>query len=356
MRQTRKIDHIKYALKIPDQPEAGFADVHLLHCSLPELDWQELDLECSFLNKKIKAPIMINAMTGGHSDVLEINKNLARAAKESGLAIALGSQRAALEDKTVISTFKVVREENPTGIVIANLSAGCRLQEAAAAVEMLEADALQLHVNVPQELAMSEGDRSFRGLVANIAEITAKLSVPVIVKEVGFGMSRETVAQLYRCGVKYIDISGRGGTNFIAIEKGRAVDDGSSFIEGLNDWGIPTAVSIAEARAERLPIFIIASGGLRTSLDIAKSIALGADLTALSRPFLQTLLRQGYRDLIAHIETLIVGLKKAMLMCGAANIQQLKKVPLIITGQTKEWLTARNIDIKPYAQRKFINQ
>ncbi len=355
MRQSRKIDHINHALAEKDRRAAGFADVHLLHRSLPELNWDELNTRCFFLGKEIGAPLMINAMTGGHSAVLEINRSLARAAKETGLPIALGSQRAAIEDKNVVDTFRVVRAENPAGVVIANLSAGCTLKDAKQAVEMLEADALQLHVNVPQELAMAEGDRDFRGLLAGIAEITANLPVPVIVKEVGFGMTRETVAQLYRAGVKYIDISGRGGTNFIAIEQERTPNGISAGIEDISDWGIPTAVSIVEARAERLPVFTVASGGVRSSHDIAKALALGADLTAVSKPFLQTLLYLGYPALIKHIETLITGLKKVMLMCGATGIPQLKKVPLVISGQTKEWLVARNIDVYHYARRSYSN-
>jgi isopentenyl-diphosphate delta-isomerase len=350
MRQSRKIDHINFALAKKDNYSTGFSDVKLLHRSLPELNWDDIDTSCQFLNKKLAAPILINAMTGGHPDVKEINRSLARAAKQAGIAIALGSQRAALEDASVSGTFKVVREENPEGVVIANLSAACSLAEAHQAVEMVQADALQLHVNVPQELAMAEGDREFSDILPNISRINKELSVPVIIKEVGFGMSKETVAQIYQTGVKMIDISGSGGTNFIAIEEGRNKEN-LNYAGDLSDWGIPSMVSIVESLESGFPMGIVASGGLRSSSDIAKALALGADLAGISRPFLQTLMDKGEQELNEHIRQLIAGLRKIMLMCGAVNVAELTNVPAIITGMSAEWLKARGIDINKYAQR-----
>lgn len=350
MRQSRKIDHINYALATPDQPQAGFHDVSLLHRSLPELSWDDIDTGCTFLGKKLAAPLMINAMTGGHPDVMEINRSLAKVARRAGVAIALGSQRAALEDPRVANTFQVVRAENPTGVVIANLSAHCTVAEAQQAVDMLAADALQLHVNVPQELAMGEGDRQFTGLVANISQISRQLKVPVIVKEVGFGMSMETVIQIHRTGVDIIDISGRGGTNFIAIEEQRNQQI-SKLGPDIHQWGLTTVVSLIESQQPNLPMTVIASGGVRTPYDIAKALALGADLVGISRPFLQILLEKGEEELFHHIDQLIIGLRKIMLMCGAKDVGGLRSVPAIITGTTAEWLTARGVDISRYARR-----
>lgn len=352
MRQSRKIDHINYALAAPDQQEAGFTDVSLLHSSLPELSWDDIDTSCTFLGKKLTAPIIINAMTGGHPDVAEINRSLAKGAKRAGVAIALGSQRAALEDQRVANTFQVVREENPEGVVIANLSAHCTVTEAQQAVSMLTADAIQLHVNVPQELAMAEGDRQFTGLLNNITQISSKLDVPVIIKEVGFGMSMETVMQIYQTGVRMIDISGRGGTNFIAIEEQRYQHDPVFYYEDIHQWGLSTVVSLLETQHLNLPISIIASGGVRTPYDITKSLALGANLVGISRPFLQTLLDKGEEELHNHIQQLKIGLRKIMLMCGARDIAKLSNVPAIITGPSAEWLTVRGIDIGGYARRK----
>ncbi|MBM7855677.1 isopentenyl-diphosphate delta-isomerase [Desulfohalotomaculum tongense] len=354
MRQSRKIDHIKNALNKPDLAEAGFKDVHLLHKSIPEVNWDEIDTSCIFLGKRLAAPLVINAMTGGHPAVKEINKNLARAARETGVAIALGSQKAALENTGVIDTFQVVRKENPGGVVIANLSAHCTVDEAQRAIEMVEADALQLHVNVPQELAMAEGDRNFRGIASNISALVRQIDIPVIVKEVGFGMSMETVQQIYQAGVRIVDISGRGGTNFITIEEERCKENSRQFMGDVSDWGITTVTSIVEAKELNLPVKIVASGGLRTSYDISKSIALGADLTGISRPFLQTLIEQGSEGLVNHIQQLINGLRRIMMMCGAAGIQALQQVPVVITGNSAQWLKARGIDIGKYARKNEL--
>ncbi|MBO8138447.1 MAG: type 2 isopentenyl-diphosphate Delta-isomerase [Desulfotomaculum sp.] len=356
MRQSRKIDHINNALSRPDQADAGFKDIHVLHRSIPEVNWDEIDTSCEFLGKKLTAPLMINAMTGGHPRLEEINKNLAWAAMETGIAIALGSQRAALEDESVIDTFKVVRKENPSGVVIANLNAGCSVDEAKKAVEMVEADAIQLHVNVPQELAMAEGDRNFRGITENISVLVQSLDVPVIVKEVGFGMSMETVHQIYQTGARIIDISGRGGTNFITIEMDRCPGCTGGLSSDISDWGIPSAVSIVEAVETSLPVKIVASGGLRTSYDISKSLALGASLTGISRPFLEILIEKGREELADHIKNLISGLKKIMMMCGAASIEQLQQVPVVITGETARWLEVRGIDVSKYAHQGCKNR
>lgn len=350
MRQSRKIDHINYALAEPDVTSAGFSDVNLVHRSVPELNWVDIDTSVDFLAKKLTAPIIINAMTGGHPDVRGINGCLAAAAKEAGVAIALGSQRAALEDDSVIGTFKVVREVYPKGVLIANLSAHCTVDEARRVVEMIEADALQLHVNIPQELAMAEGDRNFSGMLSSISRVVEHLEVPVIVKEVGFGMSMETALQLHRAGVKMIDISGRGGTNFISIEEGRS-DNTNTAIEGISHWGISTVTSLAEVKHLNLPLYTVASGGVRTSYDMAKAIALGANLTGISRPFLQTLLDHGQQGLDQLLDKLITGLKKIMLMCGAKNIEQLQKVPVVITGETAQWLKCRGVNLDTFAQK-----
>ncbi|WP_031517984.1 type 2 isopentenyl-diphosphate Delta-isomerase [Desulfofalx alkaliphila] len=351
MRQLRKIDHINHALKEPDIPMAGFADIFILHNSIPELNWADLDTGSVFLNKSLSAPLIINAMTGGHPDLEHINGSLAEAARKAGIAMALGSQRAALEDETVIDTFKVVRRENPHGVVIANLNAGCTPLEAKKAVQMVQADAIQLHVNVPQELAMAEGDRDFKGVLAAISEVAQQLTVPVIVKEVGFGMSKETVAKLYRAGVKMVDISGRGGTNFISIEESRTSKERAK-LEGVSNWGISTVISLVEAKSLNLPIHITASGGLRTAHDLAKSLALGADLVGISRPFLETLINEGKEALNRHLEELIRGLKKIMLMSGCKTIACLQQVPVIVTGSSAHWLKLRGIDLKKLAQRQ----
>jgi isopentenyl-diphosphate delta-isomerase len=244
---------------MPDGPSTtGLEDIRLLNCSLPELDLEEIDLSQELWGKKLQFPLIINALTGGNDQAKSINRDLAIVCRKYGLAMAVGSQTIALENPNRVESFSIVRDYNPEGVVIANLGAGTGTNAAREAVNMIAADAIQLHLNVPQELAMPEGERCFRGIVDKVAKIVNDSEVPVIAKEVGFGLSRESVQQLYQVGVRVFDIGGQGGTNFIAIEDKR----GGLFQGELDSWGIPTAVSLAEIVACVLPITIMASGEL----------------------------------------------------------------------------------------------
>ncbi len=193
-RKLRKKEHLEYALKTSQLPaENGFSDIFLVYDALPDLNFKQIDTSLEFLKKKLKAPLLINAMTGGHPEVKQINRSLAAVAARAGIAMAVGSQTAGLEDPQVRDTYRIARDENPAGVLLANLSALAAPPMVKEAVEMIEADGVQLHLNVAQELAMPEGDRNFRGALANIEKISALSPVPVIVKEVGFGLSREAV-------------------------------------------------------------------------------------------------------------------------------------------------------------------
>jgi len=300
------------------------------------------------MGKKLKAPLLINAITGGHPSVMNINKSLARVARQAGIAMAVGSQMAGLENPGLKQTYEVARWENPDGIVLANLSAAAPPELAAAAVEMVSADGLQLYLNTPQELAMQEGDRDFSGIIANIREVASSLEVPVIVKEVGFGLSRESVATIYNAGVRHVDIGGQGGTNFIAIENMRS---GRKASQGMLNWGIPTAVSLLESRSLSLPLFVIASGGLETGVDVAKAIALGAGLAGMARIFLKELLQKSEEALLNKVMEIINELRLVMLMSGAENLEQMSKKPVLIMGRVAEWMDRRGIDISMYARR-----
>jgi isopentenyl-diphosphate delta-isomerase len=321
--------------------------MYLVHNALPELNRGGVDCAVSFMGKQLRAPLMINAITGGHAGVLEINRGLARAAAACGIAMAVGSQRAALDDPAVRDTFVVAREENPDGLLLANLSALCTSDEALEAINMIDADGIQLYLNVNQELAMREGDTDFRGVLANIQSLVRDLPVPVVVKEVGCGLARETVLALYRAGVSYIDVSGRGGTNFAAIESRRGGSGGAY----LEQWGIPSAVSLLEALSTGLPLKVIASGGLRSVVDIAVALAAGASLTAMAGPFLRALQAGGTEGLAGYINDLITGLQRVMMLTGAENLVALARKPLVITGFTAEWLCRRGVDIDCYARR-----
>lgn len=287
-------------------------------------------------------------MTGGHPGVKEINRSLAKVARDFGIAMAVGSQMAGLENPDVRDTYTVAREENPNGILLSNLSAGASPQQAAAAVEMISADGLQLYLNVPQELAMLEGDRDFRGIIENIRDVVSSLSVPVIVKEVGFGLSRESMSDIYKAGVRFVDVGGQGGTNFVAIENLRS---GKESCKGILNWGIPTAASLLEVLSLELSFFSIATGGLSSGIDVAKAMALGAGLVGMARTFLRALLEESEEALRGLVINIINELRLAMLMTGADNLPRLKEKAVLITGTTAEWMERRGIDVNRYAGR-----
>lgn len=300
----------------------------------------DIDLSCSFLGKKLACPVIINALTGGTDEAAEINRGLASLAHKYGLAMAVGSQTIALERPGLDKSFAVVRDMNPEGVILANVSANSSVEDCLAAVDMIAADGLQLHFNVPQELAMNEGDRNFRGILENVGLITQACPVPVIAKEVGFGFSRESALKLFNCGVRIFDNGGKGGTNFLAIEGHR----GGRLSQALSNWGISTAASLGEILALKLPVQIIASGGIRQASDLAKAIAMGAELVGIGGFFLKILLQEGIQELDQRLDQLFYQTKAVFLMAGAADCMEIKKKPVIILGRTAEWLKTRGID------------
>lgn len=349
-RAERKWDHIRYALQSEKKCSAAFEDIQFIHQSLPDINVDEIRLDYSIGELSLSSPIFINAMTGGGGErTFRINKELSIVANETGLAMAVGSQMSALKDESERYTYKIVRQENPNGIIIANLGSEATIDNAKMAVEMLEANALQIHLNVIQELTMPEGDRNFTGALKRIESIVREINVPVIVKEVGFGVSRETVQALTAIGVSFVDIGGVGGTNFAQIENKRRENSLSFF----NAWGIPTAISILEAANQSKDLSIIGSGGIRSSLEIAKAIAIGADGVGIAGLFLKDLLEKGIDTLKSNIDTLHHELIFIMAALGAKKIPDLKNVPLIISGNTFHWLNQRGIDTTKYSRRQM---
>ncbi|MCR3921070.1 MAG: type 2 isopentenyl-diphosphate Delta-isomerase [Firmicutes bacterium] len=338
-RQERKLEHLQHVVRA-ELANADFDHVDLIHNCLPELAIQALDLSTTLAGIRLPCPFLINAITGGVEDAKKLNRELALVAKDCGFAIAVGSQMAALENPHYHRTYGVVRDVYPDGIIFANIGAYASVELAKQAVEMVEANALQIHLNVPQELLMAEGDVDFRGYQEHIAKIVQAVTVPVIIKEVGFGIAKEQAALFAQLGVTAIDVGGRGGTNFMQIESHRAQHDTSA---DLLQWGIPTALSILEARAGAPCLDIIASGGINSGLLAAKALALGANAVGIAGLAIRILLAEGPNKLRERLDRIMRELKMVMVMTGSATVRDLGQTPVVITGKTKEWMTARSL-------------
>ncbi|MDR3591452.1 MAG: type 2 isopentenyl-diphosphate Delta-isomerase [Negativicutes bacterium] len=350
MRQSRKSDHLQCSATLADGPEqTGFADFRLVHNCLPDLAWEEIELGTVVAGIPLTHPLIINAVTGGAPDVASMNAQLAELARSTGAAMAVGSQFSALEDPAVHDTYTIVRRHNPGGTLWANLGAHATPDDARRAVAMIGASAIQIHLNVAQELIMAEGDRDFRGYLANIAAIANASEVPVIVKEVGCGIAREQAAALIDAGVSAIDVGGAGGTNFLGIEAARS---GVELRQELLGWGIPTAISAVEVVSVLKPgVDLIVSGGIRSPLEAVIALALGGRAVAVAGPLVKLLLRQGPEEAESWVADFLGGIKRFMLLVGAKRPADLNRVPLVITGASCDWLLARSIDITKYANR-----
>lgn len=329
--ETRKADHLRLCIEEDVQfreTTSGFERYRFTHCCLPELDRTEIDLTSTFLGKKLAAPLLISSMTGGTELAQTINYRLADVAQKYKIAMGVGSQRIAVENPQLADTF-AVRRRAPDILLFANIGAvqlnyNYGLAQCQKIVDLLEADALILHLNPLQECVQTEGDTNFKGLLDQIAKLCEKLPVPVIAKEVGNGISGKMAKKLLAAGVSAIDIAGAGGTSWAKIEGERARDGkqrrlGTTFA----DWGIPTAECIVSTRAAAPDVPLIASGGLQHGLDAAKAIALGADMAGLARAFLQAA-AESESALELLVEVLIAEIATVMFCTGCANLDELK--------------------------------
>lgn len=332
----RKSDHIRINLEedVRSGLTTGLERYFFLHNALPDLNLTEIDLSVEIFGKKLKAPLLISSMTGGSSEATQINQRLAEAAQAAGIAMGLGSQRAALEDESLAASFRV-RNVAPDILLFANIGAvqlnyGYGLGHLQRAVEMAEADALMLHLNALQEAVQPEGDTNFAGLLKKIEIMCKQLPVPIVVKEVGWGISAEVAKQLARAGVQAIDVAGAGGTSWTQVEMHRAKKPSQARLAAaFADWGITTSESIIQVREALRTMRIFASGGLRNGLDIAKCIALGAELGGMAGPFLKAA-NESVELVTETIEEVAQELRVAMFAAGAGDVPTLQRVPLVL--------------------------
>ncbi len=330
--RDRKAEHIQLALDRRMQTGGAFDRFRLMHCALPEIDLAEVDMSTRFLDKTLSAPLLISCMTGGTDEAEAINRNLAIAAERVGVALGLGSQRKAIEDPATRESFQV-RDVAPNVALLGNLGAvqfnyGYGLAECREAVEMIGADALVLHLNPLQEAIQPEGDGNFSGLLERIGATVDELEVPVVVKEIGMGISGAVAEALHGVGVRVIDTAGAGGTSWARIEAARA--DDLEIGELFADWGVPTAVSIRAAAAFD-DVTVIGSGGVRNGMDMAKAIALGADVVGLAYPFLRAA-TESPDAVETQLRRTLRELQICMFCTGARTVADLQQVELLEEG------------------------
>ena len=354
--ERRKLDHIRICLERDvefKRVTTWLEHVWLVHSAVPAAELHEIDLRVRFLGHDFAAPIMVSAITGGTGEAERINAAIAEAVEELGLGMGVGSQRAALERPELARTFRVAREKAPNAFLVANIgysevARGLPLGALERLVSMIEADALAIHLNPLQEVIQAEGAPGGPSFLDRLAELADHLSVPIIVKEVGCGISAEVAKALEAHGADAIDVAGAGGTSWAAVEYYRALEAGDALRARLGrtfwDWGISTAASILEVRsATELPL--IASGGVRTGLDVAKCLALGADLAGLALPVLKAAVR-GPDAVKEFLRALIEELKVAVFLTGCRSVAELKRAPVVLTGPLAEWVKARNLKVR----------
>ena len=339
-------DRKRAHLDLCEQAEVEYArkttlleEVDLVHNALPELAVAEIDVSTSLLGKRLRAPLLVTGMTGGTSEAAEINQALAQVAEGHGIAFGLGSQRAMQRTPELAYTF-AVRAHAPTTLVLANLGVVqatiTPTADVARLVERVGADAVCIHLNPAQELIQSGGDRDFRGGLATFARLVRELPVPVVAKETGCGIARTVAVRLRDVGVHTLDVSGAGGTSWVKVEALRADDDGRALGDEFADWGIPTAAALAGVRG--LGLEVVASGGIRTGLDVAKAVALGARVAGVALPVFRAYREGGVIAAARFLERLVEGLRTAMVLTGSRDLEVLSRAPLVLGQRLRDWL------------------
>lgn len=345
----RKVDHLTLCAT-GDVAFRGkstlFEEVALVHDALPELDASELDTSCRLLGKKLRAPFVVAAMTGGTDEAARVNRELASVAEERGWGFGLGSQRAMHVKGASSATYRV-RDVAPTTLVLGNLgavqAAKMTTREVAALVAEVGADAICVHLNPAMELVQPGGDRDFRGCADALARLARELDVPVVAKETGCGLSARAARRILDAGVRAVDVSGAGGTSWVAVETHRAKDAGDvaarALGEALWDWGVPTAASVAICAGAGLSQ-VVATGGVATGVDVAKAIALGATAGGIARPMLKALTAGGRAGALAFAEAAEAELRAVMLLTGSRTLADLARAPRVLGSTLRAWIEA----------------
>lgn len=328
MTKSRKDDHIRICMEkdVEFRKSNGFEHVELEHKALPEISRDEIGLGTRFLGKKFRYPLFIEAITGGTAQGEKINKNLARAAEALGIGMGVGSQRAMLEDATLAKTYRV-RDVAPGIFLLGNIGAAqvreYGTEKILSLADSIKADGLAIHLNVAQELAQKEGNKSWKGVFNDIRFLCKKAKFPVIAKETGCGISGRLSRELVSAGVKAIDVAGAGGTSWVKVDSHRTDAD----VSHLEEWGIPTAEALKDV-AGSVKIPIIASGGIRNGVEVAKAVAMGASLAGMALPLLKPA-TESWQAVKAHLEKIISQMEDAMFLVGARNVRELQKIRII---------------------------
>jgi isopentenyl-diphosphate delta-isomerase len=318
--------------------------VKLVHCAMPELSVDQVSLKTRLFGKELKAPLLITGMTGGTERAGQVNRELALVAEEAGIAFGVGSQRAMAERPELLKTF-AVREVAPTTVVIGNIGlrqAGAMgLDAVKRLTDSIGADALALHLNPGQELTQPEGDRDFSGGYEIVAQLVRAYGDRLMVKETGCGISPDVARRLVDCGVRTLDVSGLGGTSWVRVEQLRAAGIAAEVGSLFSSWGIPTAAAIASVRRAVGPgVTLIASGGLRNGLDVARALALGANLGGMALPLFRAQQEGGVAQVRKSLETILTTLKHALVLTGSKDTQEFQSKPKVLVAELKDWLAA----------------
>lgn len=350
---NRKLDHILICLgrDVRSRIPTGFEDIYLVHKAFPEVSLEKIDCSIEFLGYQLNYPFMITGITGGHGVARRINENLARIAEDLGIAIGVGSQRAAMEDSKLVDTYRIVRDVAQSVPVVGNIGIAqvseYSIPDLEKLVSMIDADALAVHLNPLQEAIQPEGDVDATGWLDSLSKLVESIDIPVIVKETGCGISMEVAEVLNTIGIYAIDVSGAGGTSWALVESYRAEERGDAMRAEIGrtfaGWGIPTAISVIEVSSVGGEFKVIASGGIRSGLDMAKAIALGADLCGMAQPLLEYAYRGDVDGAKRFLGKCFEELRLAMFLTGCSTIGELKEADVVITGFVREWLEWRGV-------------